>query len=203
MPAAQPELRATRRRELVAATRKLFDARGAADVPVEEVAREAGIARGLIYRQFASKEELVVLTVAGYLAELARELECEPPLDAIVRRYAAFCARYPAFLDGQILLMRRPADELRALVDAETWEQLGAAMAGCLGPLVDAVRAEGTETPELTANLLWTQMLGAMHLHRLGVGVTRDDDGTPTLFRPAPQELVDACVRSAQATVRQ
>ena len=38
--------------------------------PIEEIAQAVGIARGLIYRQFASKEELFVLTVTDYLAEL-------------------------------------------------------------------------------------------------------------------------------------
>ena len=68
-------LRVSRERDLVEATRKLFDERGFRDAPVEEIAREVGIARGLIYRQFSSKEELFVLTVTDYLAELAAELE--------------------------------------------------------------------------------------------------------------------------------
>ena len=52
------------------ATRALFDERGLQDAPIEEIARAVGIARGLIYRQFSSKEELYVLTVTDYLAEL-------------------------------------------------------------------------------------------------------------------------------------
>ena len=58
------------KRELVTATRALFDERGAQDAPVEEIARAVGIQRGLIYRHFSSKEELYVLTVTDYLAEL-------------------------------------------------------------------------------------------------------------------------------------
>ena len=53
------------------ATRALFDERGMQDAPIEEIARAVGIARGLIYRHFSSKEELFVLTVTDYLAELA------------------------------------------------------------------------------------------------------------------------------------
>ena len=72
MPAPRPtELRRSRERELVAATRALFDERGIQDAPIEEIARSVGIARGLIYRQFSSKEELYVLTVTDYLDELA------------------------------------------------------------------------------------------------------------------------------------
>ena len=215
MPAPSPALREARRRELVAACRALFDARGAAEAPVEEIAQVVGIARGLIYREFTHKEELVVLTVAGYLAELATlqqiaiasEAAPATQLDRLVEAYTGFCGRYPAFLDGQIGLMRRPAQELRGLLSDEVWRELGDGMAGCLGPLADVIRAgcaDGAfrvEDPELTANLVWAQMLGAMHLARIGVGVRREPDGAPGLLGVSQDALVRACVASARATV--
>jgi len=199
----------------VSACRTIFDARGAAEAPVEEIARTVGIARGLIYREFTAKEELVVLTVAGYLAELAALMELavasetEPAaqLERLVEAYTGFCRRYPAFLDGQIGLMRRPARELAALVSEEVWDELGDGMAGCLGPLADVICAGGERgafsllDPALTANLVWTQLLGTMHLARIGVGVRRAPDGEPALFRIPPPTLVGACVASALATV--
>ena len=215
MPPPSPALREARRRELVAACRALFDARGVAEAPVEEIAKSVGIARGLIYREFTHKEELVVLTVAGYLAELAAlqavaiasERSPGERLDRVVEAYTGFCRRYPAFLDGQIGLMRRPAGELHDLLSEEVWRELGDGMAGCLGPLADliregcAARAFSVEDPELTANLVWTQMLGAMHLARIAVGVRREADGTPGLFPVRQDALVRACVASARATV--
>ena len=57
MAAPPTSLRRERERELVQATRALFDERGMQDAPIEEIARAVGIARGLIYRQFSSKEE--------------------------------------------------------------------------------------------------------------------------------------------------
>src|SRR3954462_13237623 len=69
-PPPPTDLRRVRERELVAATRALFDERGMQDAPIEEIAKAVGIARGLIYRQFSSKDELYVLTVTDYLAEL-------------------------------------------------------------------------------------------------------------------------------------
>ncbi len=182
---------------------------------MEEIARAVGIARGLIYREFTAKEELVVLTVAGYLAELAALMdvavasETEPAaqLERLVEAYTGFCRRYPAFLDGQIGLMRRPARELAALVCEEVWGELGDGMAGCLGPVTDVICAGcrqgafSVSDPELTANLVWTQMLGAMHLARIGVGVRRPSGGEAALFRIAPEALVAACVASARATV--
>ena len=59
-----------RERDIVDATRAAFDQRGMQDAPIEEIARAVGIARGLIYRHFSSKEELYVLTVTDYLSEL-------------------------------------------------------------------------------------------------------------------------------------
>ena len=215
VPAATPALREARRRKLVAACRTIFDARGVAEAPVEEIAQAVGIARGLIYREFTAKEELVVLTVAGYLAELAALIEVAVGTDAepaaqlalLVEAYTGFCGRHPAFLDGQIGLMRRPSNELAEVLSPEVWRELGDGMAGCLGPVADVIRAGRAqrvftaEDPELTANLVWTQMLGAMHLARIGVGVQRGADGEPALFRIPPEALVAACVASALATV--
>ncbi len=216
VPAPSPELREARRRELVAACRTIFDSRGVAEAPVEEIAQAVGIARGLIYREFATKEELVVLVVAGYLAELAALQQVgldasEDPvvqLEHLVRSYTGFCRRYPAFLDGQINLMRRRADELGAELSEDVWAALGEAMAGCLSPLIEVLRRGArrgdfsVEDPELTGNLLWTQMLGAMHLARIGVGVRRDASGDPALFVAAGDRVVAACVAGALASVR-
>src|SRR3954465_11324786 len=107
MATPQPQaLRETRERDLVRATRALFDERGTLEAPVEEIARAVGIARGLIYRQFASKEALYVLTVTDYLDELPAPLQPLDERDPIKRleasagAFAAFCQRYPAYTEA-------------------------------------------------------------------------------------------------------
>jgi AcrR family transcriptional regulator len=76
VPADTPiPLRRVRERELVEATRALFYEHGMQEASIEQIASAVGIARGLIYRQFSSKEELHVLTVTHYLDEPAALLQ--------------------------------------------------------------------------------------------------------------------------------
>ncbi len=208
-------MRRARERQLVLATRALFDERGMLDAPVEEIARSVGIARGLIYRQFSSKEELIVLTVTDYLDELAGRLDAaivdgaDPvaQLERAIEAYAGFCHSYPAFLDSALSLMQRPAEELHEIVSESVWLRLGQGMARCVDHLVGVLRA-GVEAgafdladPEYMANVLWTQILGTMHLARIRVGVRQAAPGIPELFRVAPEQVVGTCVASALATV--
>ena len=205
-----------RERELMLATRALFDERGLQHAPIEEIARAAGIARGLVYRHFSSKEELFVLTVTDYLGELgailetavAVDLEPAARLERCTEAYAGYCQRYPAFLDCSLSLMQRPARELRAIVSDSVWLRLGQGMAGCLEHLAQVLRAgcesgafAAVEDPDYMANVLWTQMLGAMHLARIGVGVHHLAPGIPGLFEVSPEQVVRSCVASALATV--
>jgi AcrR family transcriptional regulator len=215
--ATQPgSLRQVRERELVLATRALFDERGMQSAPIEEIAKAVGIARGLVYRQFSSKEELFVLTVTDYLDELGdlladvSEAEREPleRLGAAMHAYTGFCRRYPAFLDCALSLMRRPAMELRELVSESVWLRLGQGMSRCVNHLTDTLR-EGNAAgvfevgdPDYLANVIWTQVLGTMHLARAGVGVREASPGMPELFSVAPERVEKTCVDTALALVR-
>jgi AcrR family transcriptional regulator len=208
-------MRRERERELVRATRALFDERGVQDAPIEEIARSVGIARGLIYRQFSSKEELYVLTVTDYLAELDEALAAAAPsgpdaaarLEAWARAYTDFCLRYPAFLDCALSLMRRPARELRDVLSDSVWLRLGQGIARCVAHASEILRAgarEGTlavEDPDYMANVLWTQILGATHLARIRVGVRQAAPGVPELFAVERDQVARTCVEGALAVV--
>ena len=213
--AAHGQARRVRERELVLATRALFDERGMQHAPIEEIAKAVGIARGLIYRLFSSKEELFVLTVTDYLDELAGLLETahaeadEPAAqaEALMWAYAGFCQRYPAFLDCSLSLMQRPAKDLREMVSESVWLRLGQGMARCLDHVATVLRA-GIESgvfdvddPDYMASVLWTQMLGTMHLARLRVGVRQVAPGVPELFPIEADRITQSCVRSALLTI--
>src|SRR3954453_18405415 len=212
-PARRPR---EREQELVRAARALFDERGMQDAPVEEIARAAGIARGVVYRSFSSKEELFVLAVTDYLAELAGGVEASTAdetdpmrrLERSTEAYARYCLRYPAFLDACLSLMQRPASELADIVSESVWLRLGQGMARCLYHIAAILRAGAdagvfaVEDPDYMANVLWTQGLGAMHLARIRVGVRSLAPGIPALFFVEPERIVRTCIESALANVR-
>jgi AcrR family transcriptional regulator len=206
--------RRQRERDIVDATRALFDERGVQDAPMEEIARAVGINKALIYRHFASKEELFVLTATRYLDEVAallREVdhEAEPRerLIACTEGFTDYCLEHPAFLDCGISLMRRPSAELVEIVSEGVILRLTLGMAECLGVLADVLRdgvergAFAVEDPAFTANLMWTKALGMLHLARLGVGIARGEGGLPRLFSVSAEQVRAAVVADALATV--
>jgi AcrR family transcriptional regulator len=201
-----------RETDIVDATRTLFDERGMQDVPIDDIARAVGLSRALIYRHFSSKEELFILTVTRYLAELAERLEkasaasTDPVerLEGVTGTFADFAWEYPAFLDCAISLLRRPHEVLREKVSDAVWIRLGQGMASCLGVCADVLR-DGTQAgvfhvddADFTANHLWTVALGTMHLARSGVGVSRIG-GAPSAFPAEPERVREAAVRAAVA----
>jgi AcrR family transcriptional regulator len=222
VPATQSRQRSTRRerhrareRAIVATTRALFDERGRRGAPVDEIARAAGLNKALIYRSFESKEEIFLLALADYLAELqarAAELpERKDPVRALRQScecYVDFCLEYPAFLDCALALMQRPAAELRERVSGAVLFRLGRSLAACLGPL-ERLLAAGAEVgafaiddPAFTANRLYTQVLGSMHLARVGVGVREAAPGVAETFEIAPERVRESCLEDALALAR-
>ena len=209
---ARRERRSQRELAIVTATRTLLDERNWHDPPVEEIARTAGMNKPDVYRTFDSKEEILVLTLADYLAELedrnATRKESKDPVAALrqaCQRYAEFCLEYPAFMNCSLSLLRRPADQLREQVSEVVWLRLGGALAACVGRL-ERILAAGAdqgaiaiEDPAFTANRLYAQMLGSMQLARAGVGVHEAAPGVAATFELEPERVRDACVEDVLA----
>jgi AcrR family transcriptional regulator len=211
---ARATARREREREIVEATRALFDERGVQDAPMEEIARAVGINKALIYRHFASQEELFVLTVTHYLAQLSeRFAEVDESLDPLTQlrevseRYVSFCLQYPAFLDCALSLMRRPFEELGERVSPGVLFRLGQAMSSCLSRL-SRVLAAGAEQgifkvddPDFLANHLYAQGLGAMHLARVSAGVRELAPGVPQMFPVDPKDVMRTAIDTTFAYV--
>ncbi len=182
---------------------------------MDEIARTVKINRALIYRYFESKEELFVLTMTQYLDEItargvARIDQSAAPdtqLRVAWESFASYCIEYPAFLDCALSLMRRPAAELRESLTDATWFRLGRSMSNCLAVTIEILRRgarEGIFTIEdapFTANCLYTQTIGMMHMARLGLGVSQSVHDVPEAFPIAAEQVKDACLRATFAAV--
>lgn len=210
--AARRGRRASREREIVAATRRLFDERGLQDARVEDIARAAGLNKALIYRAFSSKEEIFALTATSYLDELRAltdEIESVPDgsqrLREVLTVFADFCVTYPAFLDCGLSLLRRPAVQLREVLSDAAWFRVSRAVGRCVGvvqralELAVAQQAIVVDDPGFLAGRLLTQMMGSLHLSRSGVSLREPVPGAVTAVALAPEQVRDACVRDALA----
>ncbi|MBW4719924.1 TetR/AcrR family transcriptional regulator [Saccharothrix obliqua] len=109
MTAARAGRTASSKQKLFDAALKLVGERGAASVTVDEIAAEAGVAKGTVYYNFASKDALVdallrhgVELLATRLREAEREADTERALESLVDGVLGFFGEYPAF--GQLLV---------------------------------------------------------------------------------------------------
>lgn len=80
------------RRKLLAAAHRVFAARGL-DAGVDEIAREAGVGMGTLYRRFPTKDVLVEAVIEDRFATMTDELQAAGELDDPWEAFAACAAR--------------------------------------------------------------------------------------------------------------
>jgi AcrR family transcriptional regulator len=200
-------IRRARERKIVDATRALFDERGTQDARIDRIARRVGINKALIYRHFASKEELFALTTTRYLAEINALLEAvdEETSDAPERlrrgfeAFADYGIEHPAFLDCALSLLRQPAKHLRAQLSDTVLLRLGQGTGACIRWLADVLDNLGVAEPDLRANQLYLQAIGVLHLARSGVGLREIAPDQAEAFPVSAEEVRAACVQLALA----
>jgi len=205
--------RRVREREIIAATRTLFDEKGVREAQIEDIAAAVGINRAIVYRHFSGKEELFALTLVSYLEELHAALEsADDPaapapnrLEALVSAFVDYGLAHPAFIDCAQALMRRRGPELLDEVSESALFRLGRGISGCLAILVAALQAGvesgdfQVEDPNLLANTLYASGLGALQLARVGILVTESAPGIPTVGEISPDQVRHYLVASALA----
>jgi AcrR family transcriptional regulator len=207
--------RRAREKEIIAATRALFDEKGVRDAQIEQIAAAVGINRAIVYRHFSGKEELFALTLVTYLDELHDALQAADGPDAaapqrlerLVGAFVDYGLAHPAFIDCAQALMRRRGDELLEEISESALFRLGRGISGCLAVLQDAIQAgvdAGTftvEDPTLLANTLYASGLGALQLARVGILVTEATPGVPTVGEISADQVRSYLVDSALALV--
>lgn len=213
-PAAAARRR-EREKEIIAATRSLFDLKGVREAQIDQIADAVGINRAIVYRHFSGKEELFALVLAGYLDELrtamleADEGDPDPKarLGRLVGAFVDYGVAHPAFIDCAQALMRRRGDELLEEISENALFRLGRGISGCLTVLQGALQAGvdagvfRVENPTLLANTLYASGLGALQLARVGILVTESQPGMPTVGEISAEQVRAYLVDSALALV--
>jgi AcrR family transcriptional regulator len=207
--------RREREREIIAATRALFDEKGVREAQIDQIADAVGINRAIVYRHFSGKEELFALVLADYLDELRTEMvaaddgDPDPTarLERLVGAFVDYGVAHPAFIDCAQALMRRRGDELLEEISETALFRLGRGISGCLAVLQAALQAGDdagvfrVENPTLLANTLYASGLGALQLARVGILVTESSPGLPTVGEISPAQVRAYLVDSALALV--
>jgi len=211
--AAAAARRKAREQDILAATRRLFDAGGMRDAQIEDIARAVGVNRAIIYRHFTGKEELFALTLVGYLDELAERMsrasasttDAPARLSALVGAFVDFGVEYPAFIDCAQTLMRRTGPELLDEISEGAMLRLGRSMTACLKQISD-VLDDGVAAGDfrhvdsvVLANHMYASGLGALQLARLGMLVTESSPGMPMMTPLDPEQVKKYLVASARA----
>jgi AcrR family transcriptional regulator len=206
--------RRAREKQILAATRQLFDESGVRDAQIDDIAKAVGINRAIIYRHFSGKEELFALAVESYLEELRGRLEDaaaaagEDPVDrlrAVVGAFVDYGLEYPAFVDCAQTLMRRPGPELLEQVSEGALFRLGRAITACLRTLKEtlddgiASGAFKVEDSALVANYMYASGLGGLQLARIGMLVKESSPGVPTISRISGEQVKTFLVSTAVA----
>jgi AcrR family transcriptional regulator len=210
------ERRAERKKEILDATRALFDERGVRDAQIDDIARAVGINRAIIYRHFSGKEELFAMTLVGYLDELSLALEAADDgaaspadrLGSITGAFLDFGSGLPAFVDCAQALLRRRGDELMDEVSESVMFKLGRSMSTSLAHVVQVLEAGAASgefhvrDPYLLANIFYTQALGVLNLATLQLSVREQNPGLPAVDAVPFDEVKAYLQRAAVAMAR-
>ncbi|MET0928841.1 MAG: helix-turn-helix domain-containing protein [Aeromicrobium sp.] len=160
MPTPTRPLRAdaVRNRELLlSAAEEEFAERGL-DASVSDIARRAGVAKGTVFRHFATKEELIAAIVAGHLSSLeatARGLLDSPDPGAALLEFLTEAA------DKQ---QRRDLSFLQAVTEQDsTVIDLRDRLHATVELLVDRARTAGAVRRDVTGTDVWVLICAPIH----------------------------------------
>lgn len=149
---------ARNRASLLAAAEEVFAERGA-EASVADIARRAGVAKGTVFRHFATKEDLMVALVCEHMVILtdaaARLAEADDPGAALLE-FLTVAADQRRQHD-LTYLQTASASDARVIAIRDD------VLAG-VGTLVDNARAAGAIRPDVTATDVFLLMCAPVHV---------------------------------------
>lgn len=137
---ALSDSQAARRERVIQAATKL-GARGGYDaVQMREVANEAGVALGTIYRYFSSKDHLLAATLVAWVEDLEHRISQRPPTGVtasdrvaqVLRRASRAMEREPRLAEAVVTAMVSP-DPATALPQHQMTEAMTRVLARAMG----------------------------------------------------------------------
>ncbi len=149
---------AARNRELVlAAAQEEFAERGL-DASIADIARRAGVAKGTVFRHFATKEELIVAVVGNRfiaLTDAARRLSGSDDPGGALLEFLTLAAE---------ALHEHDLSVIQTLADGDpTVLELRDRLLECIEPLVERARTAGAVRPELTGTDVFVLLCAPVH----------------------------------------
>jgi AcrR family transcriptional regulator len=153
----------TRRSKIVEVAVRLSQGRDFEKVGLREVAEQAGVALGTLYKSFSSKEEIIGATVQYQTARLKRQFDKKPAtgataperVDDLFGRLTRALTKRPAFARTVLGAISTNHPDISGAVlehDGETTRMIVAALRG--GPPADVDPTNYTETERTIAFLL-------------------------------------------------
>ena len=151
-----------RRRDILRAGRMLLREKGLVALQMREVAREAGIALGTVYRYFPTKEALFAVMYAERLDQMYAELEpvmnqtaeFEDQFVAVATMYRDVYAEFGKEIDIMAILGQRPD------LEPEARDQLVTAALRLLSWFRKLIDDAGVDEPDLAVTVLWSTVVG-------------------------------------------
>jgi AcrR family transcriptional regulator len=197
----QPERSAATQAALISAARRLWGARGYAEVGTPEIAEAAGVTRGAMYHQYADKAALFRAVIEAVETEAmerlsAAVLAAEPGSPAAALRIAA---------DAWLAIATEPEIRRLVLLDAPAvlgwaaWRELGQRYG--LG-MTEQLLASAIEAGELRAQPvrpLATVLLGAIDEAALVMADAADPAAAQADVRAVVHDLLDGLLTAGAA----
>jgi AcrR family transcriptional regulator len=149
---------------LVTAARRLFGARGYANVGTEEIVQAAGVTRGALYHHFRDKEELLEAVFEQVEAEMLARLTRSVTAAAADNPFAALSAGVDALLEaaGEPEVNRIVLVDAPSVLGWERWREIGWRYGMGLTESVLQAAIDAGQLPPQPVRPLAHVMLGAL-----------------------------------------